>query len=111
MTGRSLWEILVPTQTNKGKPIRTRQHREWDGRVRKISGGLTILKPARGQWVDPGSGLLYAERMIPVRLVATKTEMMKIAKMTARFYDQLVVLVYPISTEIFLVDQNGKLKS
>lgn len=44
----NLYEILVPCQTNQGKPIRTRQHREWDRRVRLITGGLTILPPAKG---------------------------------------------------------------
>lgn len=31
------WEILVPTQTNEGKPIRTRFHRVWDDKVEVIT--------------------------------------------------------------------------
>jgi hypothetical protein len=67
---RQLWEILVPTVRNDGSPIRVRFHRVWDSHVRKISGGLTILPVAKGQWLDGDK--LYAERMIPVRILATR---------------------------------------
>lgn len=96
-----MWEILVPTQTNDGKPIRTRQHREWDSRVRRISGGLTILSPAKGQWVSP-DGDLYQERMIPVRIVCDRSSIMKIVDITMDFYDQLAILAYKISDEVIL---------
>ena len=45
---RTLWLILVPTIRNDGRPIRTRFHRVWDGKVRDISGGLTITPPVSG---------------------------------------------------------------
>ena len=94
-----LYEILVPCQTNKGKPIRTRQHREWDRRVRRITGGLTVLPPAKGQWVSP-SGELFAERMIPVRIMADVSMMQQIADMTATFYEQQAVMYYKLSDEV-----------
>ena len=73
-----LWEILVPTVRRKdGKPIRTRYHRVWDGKVRAIAGGLTILQPAKGQWVSP-SGELFSERMIPVRVACSEEQIDKI---------------------------------
>ncbi len=96
-----VWEILVPTQLNCGKPIRTRQHREWDNRVRRIAGGLTILSPAKGQWVSP-DGILFKERMIPVRIVCTREEIEKIIDITMDFYDQLAVLAYKVSSEVIL---------
>lgn len=96
-----LWEILVPCQTNEGKPIRTRQHREWDSRVRRVSGGLTVLPPAKGQWISQ-DGELFKERMIPVRIVCTRQEIEKIIDMTMAFYQQLAVLAYKISEEVIL---------
>ena len=96
-----MWEILVPTQLNCGKPIRTRQHREWDSRVRRISGGLTVLSPAKGQWVS-NDGDLYKERMIPVRIVCSREEIEKIIDITMAFYDLLAVLAYKVSDEVIL---------
>lgn len=97
----SLYEILLPCQTNSGKPIRTRQHREWDRRVRRITHGLTVLPPAKGQWVSP-SGELFAERMIPVRIAATAEQMAFIADLTAKFYNQEAVMYYRISDEVVI---------
>jgi hypothetical protein len=93
-----LWEILVPTIMN-GKPIRTRYHRVWDKKVRAISGGLTILTPAKGHWVAPG-GELFVERMIPVRVKCTEEEIDKISDFTARYYNQQAVMYYAISEKV-----------
>ena len=97
----ALWEILVPTVRNNGKPFRTRHHRGWDEQVRRISGGLTILPVAKGQWVSP-AGDLFAERMIPVRIICTRSQMEEIIRRTIKHYDQLAVLAYKISDEVML---------
>jgi hypothetical protein len=97
----SLWEILVPTVSNEGKPYRTRYHRVWDSKVRAISNGLTILHPTKGQWVSK-EGDLYVERMIPVRILCSKEDIEKIIDMTMIYYDQLAVLVYKIADEHIL---------
>lgn len=102
---KQLWEILVPTVRNDGRPIRTRCHRVWDAKVRGIAGGLTILTPARGQWVSP-AGELFAERMIPVRIMATAEEIEAIADETARFYEQLAVMYYKVSDEVKIKHYN-----
>lgn len=47
---------MVPCNFNDGTPVRTRHHREWDRQVRKISGGLTILPPSKGQWQNESDG-------------------------------------------------------
>ena len=97
MSAQSMFEILVPTiRRADGKPIKTRFHRVWDAKVREISGGLTILTPAKGQWKSP-NGELFVERMIPVRIICTLERIEDIAKMTAVYYDQLAVLYYRIS--------------
>lgn len=100
MSDKCLWEILVPTTRNDGRPFRTRYHRVWDGKVRSISGGLTIMPVAKGQWVYRDK--LHQERMIPVRIIATREEIESIIDMTASYYDQIAVLAYRISDEVIL---------
>lgn len=101
---KQIWEILVPTEKRlqPGKYYTTRYHRVWDAKVRKITGGLTILTPAHGQWVNPETRELFKERMIPVRIMATREEIEKIIDITLKYYDQLAVLCYKISDEVIL---------
>jgi len=96
--GKELWEVLVPTVRNNGKPFRTRYHRVWDAKVRELSGGLTILAPTIGQWISPEAEL-YKERMIPVRIMCTPEDLSLILDMTVEYYDQDAVLAYKISNE------------
>jgi hypothetical protein len=95
----NLYEILVPTIHPNGLPIRTRYHRVWDTKVREIAGGLTILQPANGHWVSP-DGVLFVERMIPVRIATTRDKMELIADMTAEYYTQEAVMFYLVSNEV-----------
>lgn len=99
-----LWEILVPTvkpNTNGEKFFTVRFHRVWDKKVLEISNGLTIMSPSKGQWISP-HGATFKERMIPVRLMASRDEIKKIAKFTAEYYGQEAVMVYKISDEVIL---------
>lgn len=98
---RKLWEILVPTIFNDGKPVRTRYHRIWDRKVYEITGGLTIMTPSKGKWVSP-NGTLFAERMIPVRISCTREEIEKIIDMTMKYYDQEAIMAYLISEEVII---------
>lgn len=95
-----MWEILVPTYSNEGKPFRTRHHREWDKYVLKISGGQTILTPVMGRWLDEGE--LYNDRNIPVRFIATEKEMKLVAERTKKHYSQLRVCVTKLG-ESFII--------
>lgn len=99
---KGMWEILVPTarRLEPGKYYSTRYHRVWDAKVRAITGGLTIMSPASGQWVNPSTGELFKERMIPVRIMATREEIEKVVDITIKYYDQLAVLCYKISDEV-----------
>ena len=92
-------EILVPTQTNEGKGMRTRYHRVWDEKVRAITGGLSIIPPIKGQWVS-GEGELFKERMIPVRVACSREQMETIADMTAEYYKQKAIMFYLISDNV-----------
>lgn len=96
----SLWEILVPTVTPKGKPIHTRFHRVWDAKVREIAGGLTIYFPSKGQWISP-TGKLFVERMIPVRIACTEEQINIIADLTAKYYKQQAIFFYEVSQKVF----------
>ena len=92
---KELWEILVPTVRNDGRPFHLRYHRVWDAKVREISGGLTIMAPAKGQWVYRDN--VHHERMIPVRFYATREELEQVAQMTLEYYDQVAVMAYKVS--------------
>lgn len=100
-----LWEIYVPTISNDGKPFRTRHHKEWDGRVRRISNGLTIYKPAKGQWIDNSTETLYEERMIPVRIACTEKQIIEIMKITQKHYDQIDVMAYRVSDNVLFLSK------
>jgi hypothetical protein len=106
----SLWEILVPTIRNNGKPYRTRYHKVWDKKIREISGGLTICPVAKGNWISP-EGKLFVERMIPVRILATKEQIEKIVDHTIIYYDQEAVLAYKISNDVILKHRETKKKT
>lgn len=98
-----LYEILVPTMMN-GLPVRTRHHKEWDKVVRNMTGGMTILKPAKGQWLDELSGnTLHEERVIPVRLACTYIQLHKVIEFTLKHYNQLAVMAYKVSDEVYIV--------
>lgn len=120
-----LYEILVPTiYGDSMKPIRTRHHKEWDKFVKKVTGGLTILSPAKGIWVN--EGVDYPEKVIPVRVmceepyesaklvydnrgiwVGTKFptgpdtyQIDKIIDFTIKHYRQKAVMFYVISNQV-----------
>jgi hypothetical protein len=103
---KKLWEVYVPTIRKNGKPIRVRFHKVWDQKVREITGGLTILQPAIGYWDSP-TGILYRERMIPVRIVATEEEIEKIIEITLKHYeDEEVILCVEISDKVMFKYRN-----
>jgi hypothetical protein len=103
MDNNYLWEILVPTVRNDGRPFYLRYHKVWDEKVKAISGGLTIMKPAVGQWIDPKDGKEYKDRTIPVRFIATRTQMQKIVAMSCLYYEQEAMLCYRIADEVVLM--------
>lgn len=101
---KALWEILVPTvRPNSGgkKFFTTRYHRVWDEKVRAITGGLTIMPPAKGEWVSPAS-TFFRERMIPVRVMADREQIERVISLTLDYYDQEAVLCYKLADETLL---------
>lgn len=102
MTGE-LWEILVPCQRNNGRPFSTKHHREWDKRVRALSKGLTIMTPAKGQWIS-AEGKLYEDRVIPVRIACGEKTIRRVMDITAQHYDQKAVMAYRVSDLVIIKD-------
>jgi len=97
-----LWEILIPTVNPRTKrPIRTRYHRVFDSQIRKISEGLTILPPSKGQWISSNQEMLQ-ERMIPVRFTATRAEAEKIIDFALKYYEQNCIMCYRISDLVIM---------
>jgi hypothetical protein len=97
-----LWEIFVPCKSNEGKPFRTRHHREWDKRVQRVSGGLSIFAKIKGKWVDKSDQKLYTESMIPVRIACSREEIDKIIDITIKHYNQIAVMAYRVSDEVII---------
>lgn len=102
MSNIELFELLVPTTHRlTGNPIRTRYHRVFDAKVREISGGLTILKPVAGQWINQDN--IIAERMIPVRFaVSNRGQLEEILAFSKKYYDQQKLFCYKISEEVII---------
>ena len=101
-TNQKLWEILVPVFDEKYKVEWSIQyHHEWDQHVRKIAGGLTINKRARGIWTNP-TGKIFQEKVIPVRIFCSKEEIEEIVDFTIEHYEQEAVMCYMISDTIFI---------
>jgi len=102
-----LWEILVPASNNKDQKFTYEHHKEWDSFVKKTTGGVTIMKTAKGEWVSP-TGKLYVDRTIPCRIVCTEEQISEIIDFTIEYYNQEAVLAYRISTNVILRHKNKK---
>ena len=98
-----LWEILVPTVKDEAnqKFYTLRYHKVWDEKIRAIAGGLSVMNPIRGQWVSPG-GEVFKERMIPVRIAATREQIIEVIDITIEYYNQESVMAYRISDEVIV---------
>jgi hypothetical protein len=96
-----LWEVLVPASNNNDLKFTYEHHKEWDAYVKKLTGGVTIMKVAKGQWVSP-TGKLYVDKMIPCRIVCTEEQISDIVDFTIDHYKQEAVLAYRISTNVIL---------
>ena len=97
-----LWKILVPASGNNGKDFTYEHHKAWDAFVRSLTGGVTILKTAKGQWVSP-NGQLYNDRMIPCEINCTKRQIIEIALFTKKHYEQEAVAYYKISGGMHII--------
>lgn len=102
-TNQKLWEILVPVFNDKTKcEFTVEYHHKWDNHVRKIAGGLTINKRARGIWTNPDTEKIFQEKVIPVRIFCSMYEIEEIIDYTLEYYKQEAVMCYLISDTVFI---------
>lgn len=106
-----LWEILVPTQWNDGTPIKLAHHKVWDKNIKALTGGITILVPAKGQWIS-AEGVTFNERMIPVRFAVDELNerhiemtVIRIMQFTCQHYDQEAIMCYKVSDKCWITDR------
>lgn len=104
MLGIKMWEILVPA-SNKNTEFTYEHHKVWDEFVISISGGITVMKTVKGEWVSP-TNMRFKDRMIPVRIKCTKKQIRKIIKFTLNHYKQDAVLAYKVSDDVILVNRD-----
>ena len=114
---QSLWEILVPVQmaqeedftftsyANRGHtiPIYTiilDHHNLFDAFIIEKSGGMTILRPATGTWINKGK--TERERMIPERFLACYSVAYDIVEFTKKHYKQDMVMCYMLSDKVIM---------
>lgn len=96
-----MWVILVPHSDNSGKKFPIEWHWQWDEFVKEITGGLTIHRVAKGEWINP-EGELYKDKMIPVHISCTEPEIERIADFTNVHYNQEAVTYYAISDYVVI---------
>jgi hypothetical protein len=91
---KTMWELYVPAVI-EGNP----RFYIWKEFVIQRAGGMTLLPPVRGSWMD-SEGLIHDDMMTPVRIICTSEGIDKIAKYTADFCEQKEILVYSVSDEV-----------
>ena len=102
---KSLYQIMVPTIYGDTElPIRTRHHKQWDIFIRNLTGGLTINGVSKGQWIDPKTGTLWCERIIPVQIMCSPEDITKIIDFTLKHYRQKAVMYCVLSNEVKIVE-------
>ena len=99
-TTKTLWEILVP-RFSKRKEYTLDHHKTQDAHVRGIARGVTILRTAKGHWVNP-EGTVFVEEMIPVRIHCTKSQIEQIMDHTLAYYHQEAVFAYEVSNNVII---------
>jgi len=102
---QELLEILVPASNNKSQEFSYEHHKEWDEFVKNLTGGVTIMRTAKGEWISP-DGQLYIDRIIPCRIVCNEEQINKIIDFTIEHYNQEAILAYRISTNVILRYKN-----
>lgn len=94
-----LYEILVPVEDNYGNKFELSYHKEWDAKVRALTGGLTIMKKAKGEWIS-SYGQIFVDETIPVRVACDRETLNKILAMTKDYYEQEAIFCFKVSEEV-----------
>ena len=94
------WEIYVPALDNDGGVWAIAHHLAWDRHIVALVGGLTLVKHVQGRWRDATTEV--KEKMIPVRIICTRPQMVDIFAFTKKHYQQQAVMAYVISDEVLI---------
>jgi hypothetical protein len=98
------WKIFVPVNNNEGIKFSLTYHQEWDKKVRSITGGLTVFKTSKGQFVM--GDVVFHDRMIPVEIYCTESQIDQIIQITMEYYHQEAILCTRVSDLIKLVKKS-----
>jgi hypothetical protein len=63
------------------------------------------MPTTKGQWLFKEK--LFEEKMIPVRILATRPQIEEIVDLTLKYYDQHAVLAYKVGDEVILRHADG----
>lgn len=96
---KRLYEVLVPCQTNDGVPANN--HDTLVAWIRGLCGGVTVCPRVDGHWVGEG-GKLYVEQMLPVRMVTTQEQAVRIATVVRDTFRQECVFLAVIGDVTFV---------
>lgn len=99
----STWRIMVPVASNQGNVYTVEYHQAWDHKVKEIAGGLTISKPTKGYWVDVETGEDNIEKMIPVEIDCTESQIREIGELTKEYYEQQAVRIVRVSDKVIMI--------
>ncbi len=95
---KAVWEILVPAENNSGVEFTLEHHKKWDEFVKNLTGGLTIMKSAKGQWIY--NKKTYFDKVIPCRIACSPKKIKKIIDFTIKHYEQKAVYAYKVSKTV-----------
>jgi hypothetical protein len=101
-----MWEILVPASGNNKQEFTYEHHKAWDAYVKNLTGGVTIMKTAKGQWVSQ-EGELYIDRMIPCRIFCSDDEILQIVRFTMTHYNQKAIAIAKLSDESYIIHEDN----
>ena len=104
------YEIYVPMFSNDGAKFHVEYHKEWDEKVKAVTGGMTIFRAGRGKWVDPKDGITYEDRVIPVRIFCSKEQIETIAAFTIEHYNQVAIAALKISSEALIFTKEEEIE-
>ena len=94
----NMYEIIVPSV--KDFTI----HNEWDEKVSRLIGGLTILDRVKGAWLDPSDNSIVKEYVIQVKIACEPQYVEKIMDLTAKHYNQRSIMCRHIPGEVYIKD-------
>lgn len=96
----NMYEFIVPAVEDY------KVHYEWDEKVSRLVGGLTILDEAKGAWLDAERNVIK-ETVIQVKIACEPQFVEKIMDLTAEHYKQQAVMCRHIPGEVYIKEYSN----